>query len=356
MAKLVKLLIILLAFLVCSKFLALSEGITQFIYNDGFIKANLSLNGIAKVLPNGLLELTNTSHRQIGHAFFHLPLQFNNNSDSFSFSTNFVFFVFAMVPETLNGVSGGGHGIAFIISPSTQFKGAVATEFLGLFNAFTIGLPSNHLLAIELDTVKNLEFGDINDNHVGVDHVGVDVNNLTSIESAPASYLLPNEAKNKILALNCGDPIQVWIDYNQTEKLVNVSLAPLPIKKPEKPLLSTRIDLSSVFLDSMYVGFSASTGSNYASHHYILGWSFNDSGQARKPKKLGLVCTHHSPAARPTMRQVLQYLDGNATLPDISLVSGSYTACTDSISFVASTNDAASYSLSDINSVLINGR
>ncbi|KDP27315.1 hypothetical protein JCGZ_20940 [Jatropha curcas] len=549
-----------------------------------------------------------------------------------------------MVPEPLNGVSGGGHGIAFIISPSTPFKGALATEFLGLFNASTIGLPSNHLLAIELDTVKNLEFGDINDNHVGVD-----VNNLTSIESAPASYLLPNEAKNKILALNCGDPIQVWIDYNQMEKLVNVTLAPLPIKKPEKPLLSTRIDLSSVFLDSMYVGFSASTGSNYASHHYILGWSFNDSGQAQSldlsklPKlpptifamrkkrygevledweqqygpqrisykdlykatkgfndkellgcggfgkvykgvlpsnnvqvavkkvshdskqgikefvaeiastgrlrhrnlvrllgycrrkgelflvydympngsldkflfsngkqnldwihryqiikdvayallylheeweqvvlhrdvkasnvlldselngrlgdfglskfydhgsnpqttcvvgtvgylapelirtgkpttssdvfafgnfmlevaygrrpveqerqenvvvlidwvlscwkrevilesvdprlgsnyvveemelvlKLGLVCTHRSPAARPTLRQVLQYLDGNAKSPDISLVSGSYIACTDSITFVASTNDGASYSLSDINSVLINGR
>ncbi|KDP42216.1 hypothetical protein JCGZ_02946 [Jatropha curcas] len=270
MAKLVQLLFILLAFLVCSEFLAFAQQTKQFIYNNGFTTANLSLSGIAKVLPNGLLELTNISYQQTGHAFFQFPLQFNNNfKPSFSFSTHFVF---AMVPEALPPGE-PGHGIAFTISPSIEFKGAIS-QCLGLLNSTTIGLHSNHLLAVELDTVQNPEFGDINDNHVGVD-----VNDLTSNESAPASYFPPNEAKNKSLELKSGDPIQVWIDYDQMEKLLNVTLAPVPIKKPEKPLLSTRIDLSLVFLDSMYVGFSASTGANYASHHYILGWSFNNSGQ-----------------------------------------------------------------------------
>ncbi|KAJ6408966.1 hypothetical protein OIU84_008629 [Salix udensis] len=35
--------------------------------------------------------------------------------------------------------------------------------------------------------------------------------------------------------------------------------------------------------------------------------------------KLGLLCTHRTPSARPSMRQAVQYLDGNATLPDLPL-------------------------------------
>ncbi|XBI53074.1 hypothetical protein VPH35_035363 [Triticum aestivum] len=34
--------------------------------------------------------------------------------------------------------------------------------------------------------------------------------------------------------------------------------------------------------------------------------------------KLGLLCSHPVPNARPTMRQVLQYLDGDVLLPDLS--------------------------------------
>ncbi|CAK9188263.1 unnamed protein product [Ilex paraguariensis] len=33
--------------------------------------------------------------------------------------------------------------------------------------------------------------------------------------------------------------------------------------------------------------------------------------------KLGLLCSHSNPVARPSMRQVMQYLNGDATLPEI---------------------------------------
>ncbi|KAG6762190.1 hypothetical protein POTOM_032681 [Populus tomentosa] len=262
----------LLALFISLKHLALAQEVNQFIYH-GFTGANLSLNGIAGIHPNGLLELTNTSKQQIGHAFFPFPFHFKssfpNNSRSLSFSTNFVF---AMVPET---PTRGGHGIALAISPSTEFKGATATQYLGLFNSTTVGLSSNHLLAIELDAVRSPEFRDIGDNHVGID-----VNNLTSIQSAPASYFSKHERENESLQLISGDPMQVWIDYDEMENLLNVTLAPVSIMKPQKPLLSTPINLSLVVLESMYVGFSSSTGS-VSSHHYILGWSFNKSGQAQ---------------------------------------------------------------------------
>ena len=34
--------------------------------------------------------------------------------------------------------------------------------------------------------------------------------------------------------------------------------------------------------------------------------------------KLGMLCSHPLPDARPTMRQFMQYLDGDKVLPDLS--------------------------------------
>ncbi|XP_031259658.1 putative L-type lectin-domain containing receptor kinase II.2 [Pistacia vera] len=249
--------------------LALAQDENQFIYH-GFSETKLDLDGIAKIHSNGLLQLTNTSELQIGHAFYPFPFKFNISSpQSLSFSTTFVF---GIVSKTLNF---GGNGMSFFISPSKNMREAVAGSYLGLFNASSNGRPTNHILAVELDTVQSPEFKDINGNHVGVD-----VNSLKSNESAVATYFSNKEGKNIGLQLAGGDPIQIWIDYNGAEKFLNVTLAPLGIPKPNRPLLSTPIDLSQILLDSMYVGLSASTGTR-VSDQYILGWSFNRSGQAQ---------------------------------------------------------------------------
>jgi serine/threonine protein kinase len=244
----------------------------QFIYN-GFHEAKLHLDGIAKIHPNGLLQLTNTSNRQKGYAFYPLPLKFNTSSSglsqSLSFSTNFVFAIVPRAPTF------GGHGLAFTITPSWEFSNALSNNYLGLFNASSNGLPTNHILSIELDTVVSPEFQDIDNNHVGIN-----VNSLKSVESAPATYFSDQERKNISMELTSGNPMHLWIDYDETEKLLNVTLAPTSIPKPNRPLLSTQIDLSRCLLESMYVGFSAATGA-VTSDHYILGWSFNKSGQAQ---------------------------------------------------------------------------
>ncbi|KAK9123917.1 hypothetical protein Sjap_013519 [Stephania japonica] len=75
--------------------------------------------------------------------------------------------------------------------------------------------------------------------------------------------------------------MQVWIDYDAVKKRVVVALAPMGVTRPRIPLLSTHLDLSLVFMDQMYVGFSASNGLLQSSQ-YILGWSFNIDGQAQK--------------------------------------------------------------------------
>ncbi|CAL9248100.1 unnamed protein product, partial [Arabidopsis halleri] len=242
-----------------------SQQDLSFVYN-GFNQgqANLHLDGTAKIqFQDGLLQLTNATTQQMGHAFFNRPFDFGSaSSQSLSFSTHFVC---ALVPNS--GVD-GGHGIAFVLSSSMDFTQADPSQYFGLFNISTNGSPSSHLLAIELDTVKNAEFNDIDKNHVGIDE-----NSLQSVDSASASYYSDKEGKNISLRLLRGDPIQVWIDYENTQ--LNVTLAPLSNQKPSRPLLSRTINLTAIFPDrKTFVGFSAATGS-LVSYQYILGWSFS---------------------------------------------------------------------------------
>lgn len=104
----------------------------------------------------------------------------------FSFFTKFDFVI---VPQVKNL---GGHGFAFTISASTDSSKAIANQYLGLFN-FTNNDPlSNHVFAVEFDTIQNPEFEDINDNHVGLN-----INGLKSIDSIPISYFSNIEGKNR---------------------------------------------------------------------------------------------------------------------------------------------------------------
>ncbi|CAA7046393.1 unnamed protein product [Microthlaspi erraticum] len=256
----------LLLFLFISSFhLISSSEDTSFIFN-GFTKANLSLGGSSTLLPNGLLKLVNDSQHQKGHAFIKKPIVFSS-SKPLSFSTHFVC---ALVPKP--GFQ-SGHGITFVISPSEDLTLAQPARFLGIFNASTNGDDSFQLFAVELDTVKNLDFGETSNNHVGID-----VNSPISVESAPASYFSRKEQRNVRLNLSSGDPIQVWIDYKGT--LLNVSVAPLEAEKPSRPLLSRSINLSEVFRsENLFVGFSAATGTAI-SYHYLLGWSFSTRSES----------------------------------------------------------------------------
>ncbi|CAL5334115.1 unnamed protein product [Camellia sinensis] len=229
------------------KLMALAEDENQFSYN-GFHGANLHLDGVAQVHPNGLLQLTNTSKHQAGHgfhAFYQIPIKFNTSSSSgygsLSFSTNFIF---VMVPEITNF---SGHGIAFTISPSMDFTQAVVSQYLGLFNSSNNGLTSNHLLAIEFDTIKNLEFNDINDNHVGID-----VNGLNSTVSAPVTYYSNSKGINKSLDLiiASNNYILGW-SFNKSGQAQSLELAKLPSfpkqrNRKEKSNLEITVSLVTV--------------------------------------------------------------------------------------------------------------
>ncbi|KAK8303572.1 hypothetical protein V6Z11_D04G159400 [Gossypium hirsutum] len=243
-----------------------------FIYN-GFLSANLSLDGIAKLTSCGLLKLTNETGRyEKGGAFYPHLINFKNstNRSVSSFSTTFVF---AIISESQ---AFGGHGIAFAISPTRGHPEAVPYEYLGLFNESNNGNGTNHVIAIELDTVQSDNFNDINNNHVGID-----INGLNSTYSFPAGYYKDGSRQFRNLSMIDGKRIQIWVEYHGREKRMDVTLAPSGVSKPKTPLLSSPLDLSSIVNSEMYVGFSSSTGALISSH-YVLGWSFKMNGQAQE--------------------------------------------------------------------------
>ncbi|CAG7862328.1 unnamed protein product [Brassica rapa] len=267
MAQRLHLLLSIIFFLNLIRFSS-QQGLS-FVYN-GFNqdKGYIRLDGVARIHnTDGLLQLTDDTTLQKGHAFFTRPFDFGSDQP-LSFSTHFVC---ALVPKP--GAGDGGHGTVFVLSSSMDLTQADPTQYLGLINMSSNGYQ---ILAVELDTVKTAEFDDMDNNHVGIDE-----NSLHSVVSASASYYSDREGTNKSLTLLSGDPIHVWIDYEGT--LLNVTLAPLIIdEKPSKPLLSRNINLTSIFpARKAFVGFSASTGT-LVSYQYILGWSFSTSSNSLK--------------------------------------------------------------------------
>ncbi|XP_049932783.1 L-type lectin-domain containing receptor kinase IV.1-like [Nymphaea colorata] len=263
------LLVVLLLHL--SKFHALTTN--SFIYDNGFRPVNLTLTGESVITSSGALQLTNRRGLwSMGHAFYHDPLQFKDPSDASnttaSFSTQFIFAIVSGI-ETLRG-----SGFTFAVAPS-MLPNTTGGDYVGLVRNSSNGNFSNHVFAVEFDTVLGTWSRDISDNHVGVD-----INGVISDTSQTAAYLT-DDGENETIDLKSGKMIQAWVDYNANEKLLNLTLAPIPFaSKPIRPLISYFVDLYPVLLDVMYVGFTSGT-SNSASGHYILAWSFTINGKSQ---------------------------------------------------------------------------
>jgi len=239
---------------------------TTFVF-DGFNGSDLILEADASVIrPKSVLALTNESHFMLGRALYSDPVQMKNNDTLSSFSTTFVFSI-VHPPSNI-----GGHGLAFVMTPFTSPMGALSAHYMGLLNLTSNGQPYNHLFAVEFDTSKNPEFNDPDGNHVGVD-----INNLVSVEAKTAGYWNGDEFHN--LSLKSRRNIQAWIDYDHLHSHLNVSITMAGLPRPQRPLISRKIDLHSVLQEKMYVGFSAATAL-YVEDHYILAWSFTTNGTA----------------------------------------------------------------------------
>ncbi|CAH8323390.1 unnamed protein product [Eruca vesicaria subsp. sativa] len=122
-----------------------SQQETRFVYENFSSQENLYLDASATVLPSGLLELTSASEHQMGHAFYNKPLELSSY-----FSTHFVC---ALVPMQGNE---GGHGLAFVVSPSRDFSHAEPTRYLGVSTHHHL---NHHLLLLAFLLLSLTLFG-----------------------------------------------------------------------------------------------------------------------------------------------------------------------------------------------------
>ncbi|KAJ0028242.1 hypothetical protein Pint_34921 [Pistacia integerrima] len=130
------------------------------------------------------------------------------------------------------------------------------------------------LLFVEFDTVNGFN-GESDDDG---NHVGVGINSMNTSRSKPAAYYQGDTDDQEEVNLGNG-PIQAWIEYDGEEKVLNVTICYAGNPKPVKPLINYRsINLTDHIKETMYVGFSASTGDR-SSSHYISGWSFSLNGE-----------------------------------------------------------------------------
>ncbi|CAL4936188.1 unnamed protein product [Urochloa decumbens] len=267
---------LLIVILLCFNSLSLvhaSGDVTDFVFN-GFAGANLTVDDSAAVTPDGVLVLTNGTYLMKGHGLYPAPLHFRSPSSAaggvLSFSTTFVFAILSEYADL------SAYGLAFFVAPTNKsFSHTLPSQFMGLFNTSDVGNATNHVFAVELDTLLNVEFSDIDSNHVGID-----LNGLRSVKAASAAYY--DDGGGGVLrhmSLISGEAMQVWVEYDGPSTVLNVTLAPLRVPKPSKPLLSHAVDLSAVITDASFAGFAASQGA-MSSRHCVLGWSFSLNGSA----------------------------------------------------------------------------
>uniref|UniRef100_A0A0R0L0T5 non-specific serine/threonine protein kinase n=1 Tax=Glycine max TaxID=3847 RepID=A0A0R0L0T5_SOYBN len=185
-----------------------------------------------------------------GRALYSRPVRFRQPGNRFSasFTTFFSFSVTNLNPSSIGG------GLAFVLSPDDDTIGD-AGGFLGLGGG-------GGFIAVEFDTLMDVEFKDINGNHVGVD--------LNSVVSSEVGDLA-----NVGVDLKSGDLINAWIEFDGSSKGLSVWVSYSNLK-PKDPVLTMNLDVDKYLNDFMYVGFSASTQGSTEIHR-IEWWSFGSS-------------------------------------------------------------------------------
>lgn len=182
-----------------------------------------------------------------------------------SFSVTFIFSILSAYPDK------SADGMTFLVTTNKNFSDAFPAQYLGLLNDQNNGNPNNHIFAVELDTIQNSEFEDINDNHIGIN-----INGLHSVQSQGAGFYDDKNGMFKNMSLISREVMQVWVEYDGWTTQIDVTLGPIKMAKPNRPLVSAIYNLSTVLTDTSYIGFSSSTGV-INSRYCLLGWSFSMS-------------------------------------------------------------------------------
>ncbi|KAJ4704860.1 Lectin receptor kinase-like protein [Melia azedarach] len=218
--------------------------------------SSLKLLGDAH-MNNGSVRLTrdvSVPYSGAGKVLYSKPVRFRQpgTPTPASFSTFFSFSITNLNPSSI------GAGLAFVISPDDDALGSAGGS-LGLLDEKGLGTG---FVAVEFDTLMDVEFSDINGNHVGLD-----LNSMVSTQAGDLGTLN--------IDLKSGDLVNSWIEYDGLTAVFNIWVSYSNLK-PKEPILSINLDLDQYVNDFMYVGFSGSTQGS-TEIHSIEWWSFSSS-------------------------------------------------------------------------------
>ncbi|PKA62672.1 L-type lectin-domain containing receptor kinase VIII.1 [Apostasia shenzhenica] len=210
-------------------------------------------------LNNGSIHLSRdlpVPNSGAGRALFAEPVRLRHPATgaALAFSTFFAFSVTNLNPSSVGG------GLAFLLTSDDRAVGDPG-GFLGL--VARSGGANSAVVGVEFDTVMDVEFEDINGNHVGLD--------LNTMVSAMVSDL-----DSAGIDLKSGNRINAWIDYAGGVLQAFISYSEV---QPENPVLAFPVDLAQFVEDFMFVGFSGSTQGS-TEIHSIEWWSFSSSSSS----------------------------------------------------------------------------
>lgn len=122
---------------------------------------------------------------------------------------------------------------------------------------------------------RNTELNDPDGNHVGID-----LNSILSRTTESAGYFDSNGTFVTFFMRN-GENVHAWIEFDGPRNEINVTIAPVVVGRPSRPLISFRDPVIANYVSAeMYVGFSASK-TTWVETQRVLAWSFSDSGVSR---------------------------------------------------------------------------
>lgn len=227
--------------------------------------SQFQLNGNAQQAGN-VLRLTPNQSFSSGSAFLRNPYPINDNT---SFQAQFKFRL-----RSANNQIDPADGFVFILQNDPRGTEAFGEDGenlgYGIYPSSTTGSPIQPSFAIEFDIFENSNLSDPNNNHLAV---------LTGGSVDHNQFLF--QAKVPPFNLASDDPRTVWIEYDGIANQLNVFISESDTKA-NSPLISERVDLSSIVGAQTFVGFSAATGTNVSDHDIeTLNFTTIDRGTSR---------------------------------------------------------------------------
>ncbi|MCO5606293.1 hypothetical protein L7F22_060480 [Adiantum nelumboides] len=201
-----------------------------------------------------------------------------------SFSTWFTFKI-----TTTRQYPDCGSGMVFFISDYFEAPERSYGRYFGMVSPTAI--DAQHFFAIEFDTHISETLSDVSGSHIGID-----INSLKSLKVADTSPKNTDPAYYPKLFLYKNYTFTAWIDYNSSTNLIQVWMTNSSTsQRPSTAILSLTYNLSNVFKDAMFVGFSATNNASEdgMEGHVLFSWDFTihhplyehskDSGSVVKP-------------------------------------------------------------------------